>query len=74
MKIQHIIGEHGAMPQLCKGGLCPTAIVTEDGHVFVQGYELTDTERAALSAPAGEGYVRMPLAVLRKLAAHVSAL
>lgn len=71
MKITQIIGENGAQPQLCKSGNCPAAILTEGGEVFVQGYELSDAEKAALTAPAGENFVRIPLAMLRKIAAQV---
>jgi hypothetical protein len=71
MKIQTVIGENGRM-QLCKNGNCPSAILVEGGTVYVQGYELSDAERAALQAPAGEGFVRIPLAVLKKIAAHVA--
>ena len=71
MKIHQIIGENGAMPQLCKNGLCPAAILATDGNVYVQGYQLGDAEKAALTAPAGEGFVRIPLAVLKKIAAQV---
>jgi hypothetical protein len=72
MKIERIIGEHGTMPQLCKNSACPAAIIAEDGNAYVQGYELQGDEKAALTAPAGEGFVRIPLAVLRKIAAQVT--
>ena len=71
MKIQKIIGENGAMPRLCKGGACPAAIIAEDGNVYVQGFELAPSEKSALTAPQGEGFVRMPLATLRKIAAQM---
>jgi len=73
MKINHIIGEHGAQPRLCTNGNCPAALVAADGNVYVQGYELTAAEKSALTPPAGEGFVRIPLAVLRRIAAHVTA-
>lgn len=73
MKIQTIIGENGRQSALCKSGSCPAAIIAEDGTAFVQGYELTEAEKAALSAPPGEGFVRIPLSTLRKIAAQVSA-
>jgi hypothetical protein len=72
MKIKQIIGENGAMPQLCKGGFCPAAIIAEDGNAYIQGNELTTDEKAGLTAPAGEGFVRMPLATLKKIAALVA--
>lgn len=71
MKIQTIIGENGTLSQLCKGGSCPAAIIAEDGNAYIQGYELETAEKAALAAPQGEGFVRMPLAVLRKIAEQV---
>lgn len=71
MTIKKIIGEHGAMPQLCKGGSCPAAIIADDGNAYIQGYELGAGEKAALTAPTGEGFVKMPLAVLRKIAAQL---
>lgn len=72
MKITHIIGEAGAQPRLCTNGNCPAALVAADGNVYVQGYQLTEAERAALTPPAGEGFVRIPLAVLKRIAAHVT--
>lgn len=74
MKIQKIIGENGAMPQLCNSGQCPSLILGDDGNAYVQGFELAAGEKSALTAPQGEGFVRMPLATLRKLAAQVPAL
>jgi len=74
MTIKKIIGENGAMPQLCKGGSCPAAIVADDGNAYVQGFELAAAERNALLAPEGENFVRIPLATLKKIAAQVSAL
>jgi hypothetical protein len=74
MKIELIIGENGQQPQLCKGGGCPAAIVAADGNAYVQGYNLAETERANLDAPAGESFVRIPLATLKKIAAQVANL
>ena len=71
MKIKQIFGEHGALPQLCGKGNCPAAIITDDGNAYVQGYELSAGEQAGLNAPAGEGFVRIPTAVLQKIAAQV---
>ena len=71
MTIQTIIGENGQMPKLCKGGLCPAAVIAADGNVYIQGYELADTEKYELAAPAGEGFVRIPFTVLKKIAAQV---
>lgn len=61
------------MAQLCNGGQCPAVIIGDDGNAYVQGYQLAGGESAQLAAPAGEGFVRMPLATLRKLAAQVAA-
>jgi hypothetical protein len=71
MKIQKIIGEHGTMPVLCAKGLCPAAILAENGDVFVQGYVPAATESADLSAPSGEGFVRMSRATFEKIARQV---
>ena len=73
MKIKKVIGENGPMAQLCNGGQCPAVIVGDDGNAYVQGYHLAGSEAAALTAPVGEGFVRMPLATLRKIAAQVAA-
>lgn len=62
------------MPQLCNGGQCPAIIVAEDGNAYVQGLQLAANESSALTAPPGEAFVKMPLATLRKLAAHTAAL
>ena len=61
------------MPQLCNGGQCPAVIIGDDGNAYIQGYELATGEKSALTAPQGEGFVRMPMATLRKLAAQVPA-
>lgn len=71
MQIQKIIGEHGVMPQLCNGGACPAAILTDNGHAYIQGYELEPSEQQSLTAPSGEGFVRMPLTTLKKIAGQV---
>lgn len=72
MRIQTIIGENGAMPQLCKGGACPAAIIADDGNAYIQGYELAAGEKSELAAPKGEGFVKMPLATLKRIAAQVA--
>jgi hypothetical protein len=72
MKIQKIIGEQGAMPQLCGGGKCPSVIIADDGNAYVQGYQLGAGDNAVLVAPAGEGFVKMPIATLKKIAAQVA--
>jgi hypothetical protein len=73
MKIQKIISENGAMPQLCARGACPAVIVANNGDVFVQGYVPAPAEGAKLTAPAGESFVRMPRAVFEKIARQVLA-
>jgi len=70
MKVQKIIGENGQMPQLCKGGYCPAAIIT-DGDIFIQGYQPAQGERQQLSAPAGEDFIKMPRATFEKIARQV---
>ena len=74
MKIQKIIAENGPVQQLCKGGGCPAAIIAADGNAYVQGYDLAEAERENLDAPAGESFVRIPLATLKKIAAQVTNL
>ena len=71
MKIHKIIGEKGEMPQLCNGGGCPAAILTDGETVFIQGYVPSATDRSHLSEPAGEDFVKMPRAVFEKIARHV---
>ena len=71
MTIKKIIGENGALPQLCKNGACPAAILADNGDVFVQGFVPAPAEDAALTAPAGEGFVRMPRATFEKIALQV---
>lgn len=71
MTIQKIIGENGAMPQLCGRGLCPAAILTAEGDVFVQGYLPETAESSQLTAPSGEGFVRMSRATFERIAQQV---
>ena len=71
MTIQKIIGEHGEMPQLCNGGTCPSAILVDGDAVIIQGYVPSPDERAQLIKPAGEDFVKMPLAVFERIARHV---
>ena len=72
MRIHTIIGENGTMPQLCGGGKCPSVIIGDDGNAYVQGYQLGAGENAEFVAPAGEGFVKMPIATLKKIAAQVA--
>lgn len=67
-----IISENGALPALCNGGTCPAAILA-DNDVFVQGFVPAPSEGAALTAPAGEQFVRMPRATFEKIARQVLA-
>ena len=71
MKIQKIIGENGQMPQLCNGGSCPSAVLTDGDSIFIQGYIPNQAERVQLTAPVGEGFVRMPRAMFEKIARQV---
>lgn len=71
MTIKKIIGEHGALPTLCKSGSCPAAILADNGDVFVQGYIPAANENAVLTAPTGETFVRMSRATFEKIARQV---
>jgi hypothetical protein len=73
MQITKIIGENGVLPKLCGRGQCPAAILAENGDVFVQGYVPASGESAELTAPQGEGFVRMPRATFEKIARQVLA-
>jgi hypothetical protein len=73
MNIQKIIGENGTLPKLCNGGTCPAAVLTENGDVFVQGYLPQPAESGQLTAPGGEGFVKMPRATFEKIARQVLA-
>lgn len=70
MNIIKVIGERGVMP-LCKNGACPAVALVEGGTVFVQGYMPNAAEANELSAPAGEGFVRMSLSTFKRIAAQV---
>jgi hypothetical protein len=50
---------------------CPAAILTDGGSVVIQGYTLSVADRSQLADPAGEDFVRMPLAVFEKIARQV---
>lgn len=71
MNITKIIGEHGAMPTLCKSGMCPAAILADNGDIFVQGYQPSQDENTALTAPTGESFVRMSRTTFEKIAQQV---
>lgn len=71
MTIRKILGEQGPMAQMCNGGSCPAVILTDGDAAYVQGYKLWEGERAQLSSPDAEDFVRIPLAVLKKIAAQV---
>ena len=71
MTIKKILGENGAQSELCNSGACPAAILADNGHAYVQGYDLKPDEAAALGQPAGESFVRIPLATLKKIADQV---
>ena len=73
MTIKKIISENGALPQLCGNGQCPAAILADNGDVFVQGYIPAPAEGAALTAPTGEGFVRMSRSTFEKIARQVLA-
>ena len=71
MTIQKILGENGPMSELCNGGTCPAAILTDGQDAYVQGYTLVDEERSKLAAPNGEDFVRIPISTLKKIAVQV---
>lgn len=71
MTIRKILGENGPLSALCNGGTCPAAILTDSDNAYVQGYLLDEAEKGGLSAPSGEDFVRIPLPVLKKIAAQV---
>ena len=71
MKITKIIGENGVMVRPCNRGACPSAILTENGDVFVQGYIPSPDESGELEAPSGESFVRMSRATFEKIARQV---
>lgn len=55
----------------CEGGNCPTIRLDKDrGVVAIQGYTPASDMPAA---PAGEGFVEMPLSVFLDLASQVQA-
>lgn len=72
MTIQKIIGENGALPQLCGRGLCPAAILA-DHDVYVQGYIPSGDAVNQLTAPTGESFVRMSRETFEKIARQVLA-
>lgn len=59
------------MSELCNGGSCPAAILTDGENAYVQGYIPNTAEFDHLSSPSGESFVRIPLNVLKKIAAQV---
>ena len=73
MQIQTIIGENGRLPQLCGRGACPAAILTDGNDVFIQGYIPAIAEGIQLTAPDGEGFVKMSRATFEKIARQVLA-
>jgi hypothetical protein len=73
MKITKIIGENGVMLTLCNRGACPAALLADNGDVFLQGYIPKATGNRELTAPDGEGFVRMSRATFEKIARQVLA-
>jgi hypothetical protein len=71
MKIEKIISEKGVVPELCNGGACPAAILTDGDTVFIQGYIASAEDRNHLTGPAGEDFVKMPRAVFERIAREV---
>jgi hypothetical protein len=71
MTIHQILGENGIQESVCSNGACPAAITTDDGNVYVQGYIPGADANRTLTAPDGEAFVRIPLPVLKKIAAQL---
>jgi hypothetical protein len=71
MTIRKILGENGPLSELCNGGSCPAAILTDGDSAYIQGYKLEKHEMGQLAAPSGEDFVRIPLSTLKKIAAQV---
>ena len=71
MNIKKIFGENGQLSALCSNAACPAVVVADNGDVFVQGYLPAAAESAQLTAPNGEGFVRMPKATFEKIARQV---
>ncbi|HWL52420.1 MAG TPA: hypothetical protein VNQ90_08290 [Chthoniobacteraceae bacterium] len=71
MKIKKILGENGPQAELCNGSGCPAAILTNGEDAYVQGYIPSGSALKTLNAPEGESFVRIPLSVLKKIAAQV---
>jgi len=71
MTIQQIIGENGVLPSMCKNGMCPAAVLTDDDSVFIQCYQPTPEEGGQLTPPSGEGFVKMPRATFEKIGRQV---
>jgi hypothetical protein len=61
------------MPQLCGRAACPSAILTDNGDIFVQGYLPETKESSQLTAPSGEGFVRMSRETFEKIARQMLA-
>jgi hypothetical protein len=45
MTIRKILGENGPMSELCNGGTCPAAILTDGDNAYIQGYTLEASEK-----------------------------
>jgi hypothetical protein len=73
MKVQTIFGENGKLSQLCGNGQCPAAIISDNDEIIVQGYLLASGESSVLTAPAGEGFVRMKRKTFEAISRHVLA-
>ena len=71
MTIRQIIGENGPQEELCNGGACPAAIIADNGNAYIQGYIPCPEAGDVLIAPAGEAFVEIPMATLKKIAAQV---
>lgn len=55
----------------CVGGTCPSLLITDNGEIIVQGYELSPEENKCVTKPRHETFVKMTPETLRNLVAHL---
>lgn len=56
--------------QLCGGGRCPRAFITEEGELIVQGILVDPEVKAQLDPLSNEEVVRLPKEVVQELLRH----
>ncbi|MDI2126983.1 hypothetical protein [Yinghuangia seranimata] len=53
----------------CETGPCPTIYLTDTGELIVQGFKVDDPEAlATMQLPESESAVRIPVALLKRVA------